>query len=195
MKSRLYVFAVLLAAQALAAISFARAQARIKMTPEEILAAIKPGKWVQLEGVIQRDFSVLCTEAKILTGDFLEDDWSITAVARNIDKARQEFKVLLVPVKTHHNTEYETKVGVFKNFADLKAGMLVEVDGTYLKSDTLLAVEIEDVSSELIAEPDLESQVEAMGKVDRVDISRRTVTLMGITFHIIDKTRLKSAIK
>ncbi|MCI0694745.1 DUF5666 domain-containing protein [candidate division KSB1 bacterium] len=195
MKSRLYVFAVLLAAQLLATISSAQAQARAKMTPEEILAAIKPGKWVQLEGVIQRDFSVLCTEAKILTGDFLEDDWSITAVARNIDKARQEFKVLLLPVKTHNNTEYETKVGAFKSFADMKPGIMVEVDGTYLKSDTMLAVEIEDVSSELIAEPGLENQVEAVGKVEKVDISNRTVTLMGITFHIINKTWLKSAIK
>lgn len=195
MKSRLYIFAAFLAAQLLTTISFAQAQSRARMTPEEILAAIKPGKWMQLEGVIQRDFSVLCTEAKILTGDFLEDDWSITAVARNIDKARREFKMLRLPVKTNNVTEYETKVGVFKSFADLKAGIMLEVDGTYLKSDTLLAVEIEDVSAELIAEPGLENQVEARGKVERVDIPNRTVTLMGITFHIIDKTRLKSAIK
>lgn len=195
MKSRFYVFAALLPVLLLPAISSAQAPARAKMTPEEVLAAIKPGKWVKLEGIIQKDFSILCTEAKILTGDFLDDDWSITAVVRNINKARQEFKVLRVPVKTHNNTEYETKVGTFKSFADMKPGLMLEVDGTYLKSDTLLAVEIEDVSSELVAEPQLENIVEARGKVEAVDNSRRTVTLMSITFHIIDKTRLKSAIK
>jgi hypothetical protein len=47
----------------------------------------------------------------------------------------------------------------------------------------------------LVADPGLENQVEARGKVDRVDIPNRTVTLMGMPFHIIDKTRLKSAIK
>ncbi|MGH7450971.1 MAG: DUF5666 domain-containing protein [bacterium] len=195
MKLRLYVFTVLLAAQLLATISFAQTQARAKMTPEEILAAIKPGKWVKLEGVIQRDFSILCTQVKILTGDFLDDDWSITAVVRNMDRAKQEFRMLRVPVKTHNNTEYETKIGTFKSFADMKPGLMLEVDGTYLKSDTLLAVEIEDVSAELVAEPSLANQVDARGKVDSVDIPNRTVTLMGITFHIIDKTRLKSAIK
>jgi hypothetical protein len=195
MKPRFYAFAALLAVQLLATTGSAHAQARAKMTPDEVLAAIKPGKWMQFEGVIQRDFSVLCTEAKILTGDFLETDWSITAVPRNIDKARQEFKILRLPVKTDNNTEYETKVGVFKSFADMKAGIMLEVDGTYLKSDSMLAVEIEDVSAELVADPGLENQVEVRGKVERVDIPNRTVTMMGITFHIIDKTRLKSAIK
>jgi hypothetical protein len=73
--------------------------------------------------------------------------------------------------------------------------MFLEVDGTYLKDDTFLAVEIEDVSAELAADPSLDNQVEVDGKVEKVDVSNRTVTLMGITFHIVDKTRLKSAIK
>ena len=195
MKAVFYVFVVLLAALSLAPISSVHAQASTKMTPEEILAAIKPGIGVKLEGVIQRDYSVLCMKAKILTGDFRDDDWSITAVAGSIDKAQQEFKLLRLPVKTRSTTDYETKIGVFKSFDDLKAGTLVEVDGTYLKGDTLLALEIEDVSAELVAEPGSENEVEIKGKVEKVDVPNRTVTLMGITFHINDNTRLKSASK
>ena len=196
MKSRLYVFAVLLAAQLLATMSFAQAQVRAKMTPEEILAAIKPGQWMHLEGVIQKGFSVMCTEARILTGDIPENKWSITTVARSIDPAKKELKLLRLLIKTQMETEFESKTNfMFKSFADLKAGMFLEVDGTYLKDDTFMAVEIEDISSELAADPSLANQVEVDGKVERVDVSNRTVTLMGITFHIVDKTRLKSAIK
>lgn len=196
MKSRLYLITVMLAAQLSATICFAQSQAGAQqMTPAEILAAIKPGKWVKLQGVIQRDFSILCLKVKILTGDFLDDDWSITGVVHNIDRATHGFRMLNIPVKTDNNTQYETKVGTFKSFADMKPGLMLEVDGTYLKSDTLLTVEIEDVSSELLTEPTLENEIEVRGKVDRVDIPNRTVTLMGIKFHIVAKTRLKSAIR
>jgi hypothetical protein len=166
------------------------------MTPAEILAAIKPGQWMHLEGVIQKNFSVMCTEARILTGDIPENKWSITTTARSIDPAKKELKLLRLLIKTQVETEFESKTNLtFKSFADLKAGMFLEVDGTYLKDDTFLAVEIEDVSAELAADPSLGNQVEVDGKVEKVDVSNRTVTLMGITFHIVDKTRLKSAIK
>jgi hypothetical protein len=196
MKSHLYSFAALLTIQLLTTISFAQTQGRAKMTPAEILAVIKPGQWMHLEGVIQKDFSVMCTEARIITGDIPENKWSITTVARSIDPAKKELKMLRLLIKTQMDTEFESKTNfTFKSFADLKAGMFLEVDGTYLKDDTFLAVEIEDISTELVADPSLENQVELDGKVEKVDIPKLTVTLMGVTFHIVDKTRLKSAIK
>ncbi len=196
MKSCLYVFTALLAALLLITTSSARAQNRAQMSAVEILAAMKPGQWMHLEGVIQKGFSVMCTEARILTGDIPENKWSITTVARNTNPAKKELKLLRLLVKTQMETEFESKTNpTFKSFADLKPGMFLEIDGTYLKDYTFLAVEIEDISTELTADPTLENQVEVDGKVEKVDVSNRTVTLMGITFHIIDKTRLKSAIK
>jgi hypothetical protein len=172
-------------------IGSAGAQKKPKMTPAEILAAAKPGQWVKMEGVVQKDFTVLTMDVKILTGDFLEDDWSITAVVRSIDPDKEEFKMLLLPVKTQKVTEYKAKrslVGTFQHFADLKDGMLVEVDGTYQKDGIFFAVEIEDKSADLVKEPGLENEVEAVGRVEKVNVAKRTMTVMGITFQFTNKT-------
>jgi hypothetical protein len=198
MKSRLYVFTVLLAALLLTTASSAQAQMRMIMSPAEIVAALKVGQWVKMEGVVQKDFTVSTKDVEMLTGDFLEDDWSIQAVSRSIDPNKKEFKLLLMPIKTQENTEYKAKrsiVGTFNSFADLQNGMLVEVDGTYQKDGTFLALEIEDKSADLVDKPELKNEIEAVGKVEKIDKSRRTVTVMGVTFHIIDKTRLKAVIK
>lgn len=197
MKSRFFSFAIVSGVLLMSTMSFAQGQKKPKMTPAEIMAALKPGQWVQMEGIVQRDFTVLTKDIKSLTGDFLETDWSITAPVRDVDPAKKEFKVLLLPIKTQQDTEYENKINAnaFASFNDLKAGMLVEADGSYLKDGTFLTHEIEDVSAELAAEPGLENQVEAIGKVQKLDASKRTVTVMGITFHVVGETELKSAVK
>src|SRR6266516_4226832 len=59
---------LLVAAQSLAAPS----------TPAGLFHLVKVGQWVELEGMPQKDQTVLCSEVKILTGDFLEDDWNAT---------------------------------------------------------------------------------------------------------------------
>ncbi len=190
MKARVYVFIALIAA-----LSSAAAQIKMKKTPAEVMAALKPGQWVKMEGVIQKDFSVLCMDIKALTGDLLEDDWEITAVVRKIEKEKQELALLLLPVKIQPSTEFEDKTGMVKEFADLKPGMLVEADGMYLKDGTFLPKEIENVSAELAGEPRLQNEAEIVGKVDKINVDKRTVTVMGVTFHIIAATELKSALK
>lgn len=179
----------------LAMSSAAYAQMRIKMSPTEVIAALKIGQWVKMEGIIQRDYSVLTTSIQVLTGDFLESDWSITAVARDVDYAQKNLKLMLLPIKTQQDTEYENKTGHLQGFTDLKAGMLMEVDGTYLKDGTFLAIEIEDVSAELVEEPKLRNEVEAVGKVEKIGQANHVVTVMGITFKVINETELKSAVK
>ncbi|MCI0694744.1 DUF5666 domain-containing protein [candidate division KSB1 bacterium] len=198
MKSRLYIFAALLAALLLTTASSAQAQMRMITSPAEIVAALKVGQWVKMEGFVQKDFTVRTKDVEMLTGDFLDDAWSIQAVSRNIDPNKQEFKILLMPIKTQENTEYKAKrsiVTTFNSFANLQGGMLVEVDGTYQKDGTFLALEIEDKSADLVDKPELKNEIEAVGKVEKIDEARRTVTVMGVTFHIMDNTRLRAVIK
>jgi hypothetical protein len=195
MKARVYVSAAMMSLL-LAMSSSALAQMRMKMSPTEIIGALKAGQWVKMEGKIQRDFSVLTKSIKVLTGDFLESDWSITAVARDVNYNQKDLKLMLLPIKTQADTDYENKTGHLPGgFSDLKKGMLMEVDGTYLKDGTFLAVEIEDVSVELVEEPKLVNEVEAVGKIERIDSGSQAVKVMGITFKIISETELRSAVK
>jgi hypothetical protein len=195
MKARVYVSAAMMSLL-LAMSSSALAQMRMKMSPTEIIGALKAGQWVKMEGKIQRDFSVLTKSIKVLTGDFLESDWSITAIARAVDYRQKELKLMRLPIKTQTDTDFENKSGHLQGgFTDLKEGMLMEIDGTYLKDGTFLAVEIEDVSVELVEDPKLGNEVEAVGKIEKIDAGSQVVTLMGIPFKIISETELKSAIK
>lgn len=171
-----------------------RTQVRPKMTSAEILATLKPGQWVKLEGIVQNDLTVLCTEVKFLTGDFLDDDWSISAVIRKIDTEKQQAEVLGLPIKIDKDAEFQSEDKSLKSFANLKVGMLLDVDGTYLKDGTFLAKEVEDESPKLAEDAGAAQEVEAKGKVEKFDSSKRTITLMGITFQLTDKTKGKSVI-
>jgi hypothetical protein len=196
MKARIpVVAAALLAVLLLATATPGSAQSKMWMTPAEILAALKPGQWVKAEGTVQKDFSVLCTEIKFLTGDFLDDDWSLTGVVRKVDHEKQEMEILLLPIKIQKDTEFENDAGTFKSFAQVKAGMLLEIEGTYLKDGTFLANELEDESAKLAEDSSLANTIEAEGKVEKIDAVRNTLTLMGITFKINDRTKSRSVIK
>lgn len=194
MKTRRRLFAAVVVALLLGLAGSGTAQIK-QLTPEKVLASLKPGQWVQLEGVIQRGFTLDCSEVQILTGDFLDDDWGLTGVVRTIDKMQREARILSLPVKFDKDTEFENNTGKFGGFADLKVGMLVELEGTYLKDGTFLAKEVEDESAKMAKKPKMKNEIQAMGKVEKVDVVKRTITLMGVAFQLSDKTECKSAIK
>src|SRR5262249_25966294 len=52
----------------------ARGQAGRSTGASKRLAALRVGQWVQLEGSLRSDSTAVCTEVRLLTGDFLEDD-------------------------------------------------------------------------------------------------------------------------
>jgi len=168
---------------------------KTKMGAAEILAACKVGQWVQMEGIIQKDFTVMCMDVKIITGPVKKA--SITAPARSLDPAKKEFKLLLVPIKTNDATEYENDADTFKKFGDLKAGMLVEVDGPFglEKDGSFLAAEVEDVSAELNGQPELSNAVEMVGKIEKVNPAKQTITVMGVVYQLHDKSEGVMAIK
>jgi hypothetical protein len=195
MKKRLQIFTGVFVALLLIVAHSSRAQMQGRMTVTDIFAALKPGQWVELEGTIRPDLSILCTGIKLLTGDLLDDDWQITGMVRKVNKEKKEVEILRLPIKIQPETEFDADDGKFKSFADMKTNILVQVEGTYLKDGTFLAKEIENESAKLAEKPQLKDEIEAIGRVENIDPTNRTITLMGITFQLNDRTKGKSAIK
>jgi hypothetical protein len=195
MKIRSQVSTGVFAALLLVVVYSSVAQIKSGMTTADILGALKPGQWVVLEGNVQQDFSVLCTEIKLLTGDLLDDDWKLTGIIRSVNKEKQVIEILRLPVKIQPETEFDDDDGKMKSFTDVKTNMLVEVEGTYLKDGTLLAKQIANESAKLTEKPKAKDKIEARGKVEKIDSTKRTITLMGITFQLTDGTQGMSAIR
>jgi hypothetical protein len=168
------------------------AQTIKKWTPADIVAQAKPGQWVELEGIVQKDLSVLALEIEFLTGDFMDDDWELKAKVQAVTPTKNELQVLSVPVKVTKDTDFEKGI---KSLDDIMPGMLIELDGTYLKDGVFLAKEVENASERLKANPHLDTMVEAVGKVGQVDEAKQSLIVMGIQFHINEKTEGKSLIK
>ena len=198
MKGRISVFVLLIIMLLLISVNTGEAKKRkIKMNSEEIINVLKPGQWVKVKGMVQKDFSVLCREVKILTGDFLADDWEIVAVVQKIDKIKKVFELLHLPVTVQSDADFEpsSDTVAFRSFDDLKVGMLVELEGTYFDNGTFMAREIEDESHKLEEKPHVKDKIEVKGKIDTIDADNHTISLMGITFQITNKTKGKSVIR
>lgn len=195
MKTRNRFFSVALVVLLLATASSGLAQAKVWMTPAEIMAALKPGQWVQMEGTVQQDLTVMCTQLKFMTGDFLDDDWSLVGVVRKVSQEKQEMEIMRIPIKVHKDTEYENEDGTFKGFSQVKVGSFVEIEGTFLKDGTFLAKEVEDESQKMAEDAGLENTLEAEGKIEKVDAAKSTFTVMGITVKITNQTKSRSVIR
>ena len=170
-------------------------QAGKKGTPGSFLAHLRVGHWVQLEGTVQLASSMVCTEVRELTGDFLDDDWSLKGAVGVIDTQKGEFTIGGCRVRTTENTTYASSARAFKAITGLRQGMRVDVEGTFLQDGVLLAAEVDDESREIAHRPQLKSQVVVVGKIEKVDTGKRLVTVMGIEFQVTEKTKLRSVME
>ena len=161
-------------------------------TAADLFTALKPGQWVKIEGAAQKDMTVIAKEVKLLTGDFQDDDYEIEAPVRAIlDKTKKQFQLLSIPVAMEADAKYESDDGTFTSFEQLKPGMFVEIEGAYLKDGSFLADEVQPE----VADPEEAGGVVLVGKAEKVDAVKRTITIMGVTFQIGEKTKVKSVIK
>jgi hypothetical protein len=197
MKGQRHVFVGVLVTLLLAAVHPGGAQIRGKMTTTEILAALKPGQWAQLEGIVRPDRSIQCLEVKLLTGERLDNDWSITGITGKVNRDKQEVEIFRLPVKVQPETVFKEKAGTFKSFADVKPKIIVEAEGTYLQDGTFLARQLKNKSPEPADKPGEEPDkvIEAVGKVEKIDPTNRRVTLMGMTFQLTEKTKGESVVR
>jgi len=165
------------------------------MHAPEILAMAKVNQWIKIEGIIQKDGSVLCHEVEFLTGDFLDDDWEFTGIVQKVNLKEKVFFVVRRPVKPGKEVEYDSKKSKFDSFDDVRPGMLVDLEGTYLKDGTFLAKEIENESEKLIIEPELKDEVQMVGRIGSVDPKKQQISVMGVPFQLTERTKGKSVIK
>ena len=181
---------------ALLAAGTALAQSGRAGTPNELMAALKVGQWVKIEGPAGNTPMVQCSEAKMLTGDFLDGDWQITADVRRVDAAKGTFSVFTMPVKVGDSCTFKSKANPgFVSIAQLKPGMYVNVEGTFLRDGTLLARKVADKADDLVEKPEHKGLVRMRGRIDKVNTAGQTVTVMGITFQINSRTQAKSVIR
>jgi uncharacterized protein DUF5666 len=164
-------------------------------TGADALARVRVGDWIQLEGTVQADLSVLCSEVKLLTGDFLDDDWSVQGAIRSVDAGKHEFVIAGVRVHVTNNTVYESPRGRLKGFSDLRPGMPVDVEGTYQPSGRFLAAEVDDETDELSLQIPSRQPFEVVARVEQVDVRRRTIVSLGTMFRLTDKTSVRSVIE
>ena len=137
----------------------------------------------------------LCTEVKQLAGDYLDDDWSIKGTVRALDTALQEFTVGGCRIQVTGSTTYDDPHGKIKGLGELRIGMLVDVEGTFVRKRSLVAAEVDDESGEMARRPALKDALEIVGRIERVDARQRLITVMGVDFQVTDKTKLRSAIQ
>ena len=189
------VMAGFLAASALALPSSGRSQGARTEGAADHLATVKVGHWLQIEATVQADSSALCTEMRLLTGDFLDDDWALRGTLQAIAPGRREFTIGGIRVQVTKTTIFESPKRTLRGFSDLRLGMLVEVEGTYSKDRRILAAEVDDESDETARRPWSKDQIRIVGKVERVDVRQRMISAMGREFHVTDKTRVRSVIR
>jgi hypothetical protein len=194
MNGRIHVFAAGVVALALVAVGEGEVQTNI--TPKEMIAALKPGQWVKVKGTVQNDSAITCNEMRILIGDFLDDDWSVTGAVGKIDWESRKLEILRLPIKINEDAKFESDEDKnFAGIADLKVGMFLEISGTYMKDGIFLAGEVDDKSERLEEEPELKHEIRAEGKVEKVDTANHRFTLMGMAFQITAGTKSRSVIK
>lgn len=176
-------------------VSIAASQTQKRPSSGGIMNTLKVGQWLKIQGLPQADQSVAVGKIKLVTGDFKDTDWQVFGPARALDKQKKEFMILSLRIKAAEEAEYSTDAMdvEVKSFADLKPGMLLEAEGTYLKDGTFLATDIKDQTASTDAED--ADEVEFFGKIEKIDTLKRTLTILGVTFHITDATKLKSALK
>ncbi len=158
-------------------------------------SSVKVGQWVKVDGIPQKDGTVLANEVKLLTGDFQDDDWEVSGKISRVDRGRKALYILGLKVRTTNETEYESSDEKTKaTFAMLRPGLLVEIEGTFLKDGTFLADEIADESANPKKRKKA-NQLSFVGKVQKVDENRQALQVMGIVFQVNNQTKFKSKVK
>src|SRR5438093_4043918 len=90
-------------ATVLSLVSFGPAMASEEVSPIAALSRLHGGDWVQLEGIVQKDASLVCTKMKLVASDVDKMDWSLRGPIRNLDPVKSEFSIGRYRVKAAGN--------------------------------------------------------------------------------------------
>ncbi len=158
---------------------------------QKLFKKLKVGEWIKVEGIPQKNFTVLLREIELIYGEVEDDDWEISGRISTLDPKKKMMYVLNLPVKIDDNIEYDDDYEIIKSFSDIKPGLFVELEGTYLKDGTFLGTEIgtADEKAQRL------NKIEWTGKVQEVDPTTRTITMLGHNFVFTPSTKIKSLIQ
>jgi hypothetical protein len=171
------------------------AQAGGKRPPADALASFRVGQWIRLEGTSRGAATISCTGLRQLAGDFLDDDWALRGAVQSVDPESRTFVIAGCRIQVTEDTSFENRHSNFTGIHDLKPGMVVDVEGTFVPDRGLVAAEVDDESDEVAGRPDRMAQIEIVGRIQKVDTRHRLVSVMGVEFQITDKTKVRSVIR
>lgn len=194
MRTDTHAIRILLLAMALLVPTAAHAKGARTGRKADAFATLKTGQWIRIQGVLLKDRILQCTELKILTGDFLDDDWALTGQIDEVDVRTRSLSIGPISIRVAQDAAIEGVNGRAQSFAGMRRGMIVEVDGTYLNDRTFLAMDVDDESDE-IEYPPGEQHLCVVGKVEAADPGRKRIHAMGLIFILSDDTQMKSVIR
>jgi len=177
---------------ALAASDVASAKSARPARATDVLASLKIGQWIRLAGDVQRDHSVACAELKLLAGDFVDNDWELIGRIDRIDTNRGALTIANVPIRLAEDAEFEGHDEGVDPLTVLRAGMVVEVGGTWTR-DGFLAEEVDATPED--ARDTSGHRLGMTARVERIDLARHRVYAMGLAFVISDGTQVKSLLR
>ncbi len=188
---KLGIGSLLTLAFSLTMIHAALASAPVETSPITVLSKLQPGQWIQLEGITQKESGLLCTKMKLVTTDLDKMDWSVRGSVRDLDPTKAAFSIGRYRVRASGSPRYNGIPGAFRGFSDLKPGMIVKVEGSYIGGGAFQATKVNDESSELSKKPGIEQKIRLCGKIESVNPAKRSIALMGTTFLVNEKTQVR----
>ena len=169
------------------------AQTERALTPAELMGALKVGQWVKLEGAMANAPVVQCSQARVLTEDMPDGNSQITANVRSVDLGKGTFVVYKTPCKVVQGCTFKSKTQPsFIGLAQVKPGMFLNVEGTFMGDGTLLARRVTDKSDEVAQKPERKALVRLRGRVAQLNSGAKTMTVLGVTFQVGANTQAKS---
>lgn len=149
---------------------------------------VNVGEWVELEGRAQPDGSLILKEIELVRGEMEDDDWEIKGEIRAVNSSEKMLYILTIPIKFDEKSEYEDDYNIIKSFSDLRKGMMVEMEGQYLKEGVFLVSEVG--GSEV--KKDEPNTMEIVGKISQIDPRTKSFIIMGVRAVFTPETRIKS---
>jgi uncharacterized protein DUF5666 len=161
----------------------------------ELFSKAKPGTWLRLEGLPQGDQTIRCTKARLITGVIEDDDWTIKGQVRSVDPANRHVTIGRHRVKVADAPKFTSPANSLRGFSDLKVGMYVKVEGTYGRDYGFVARKVDDQSADASRKAGSEKKILHEGKVERVDMAKKVIVLMGSTFVLSQDTEATSVVE
>jgi len=166
---------------------------KTEITMAQFFAHAKPGNWVSLEGLPQADQSLLCAKAKTITGAVGDGDWAIKGQVASVDAANRLVTIGRLRVRFSGTPKFKSPMNTVRAISDVKPGMYVKVEGNY--ENGFAATKLDDQTAEVAKKPGSEKKFSHVGKVERVDPSKKMVVVMGYTYILHDGTQITSVVK